>query len=235
MLRRMRIPKTRPMIKPHRAHGRFADDALPHADTCFFNVELPAYSSKEIMRKRLETVVSLEWGMSGDVVGNSVGVHDPMRWDEVESSEASRPADGELIFFDSESTDDEAETDFRSPPFVSHRGSGVLRGRRLPDFPLPERHVPRDDSVASLMNLSRYSNSQAQENRRNVHSAMDAPFRPSSRPPAPTLRPPRQVHRRNDRRERAQREQGRADGLEPRHPFDMPASDVDGDDDGNAE
>jgi other hect domain ubiquitin protein ligase E3 len=40
------------MIKPamKTSHG---DGALPKADTCFFNLELPDYSSKEIMRQRI--------------------------------------------------------------------------------------------------------------------------------------------------------------------------------------
>lgn len=40
------------MIKPamKTQHG---DGALPKADTCFFNLELPDYSSKDIMRERI--------------------------------------------------------------------------------------------------------------------------------------------------------------------------------------
>jgi other hect domain ubiquitin protein ligase E3 len=40
------------MIKPTivNKHG---DGALPKADTCFFNFELPDYSSKEIMKQRI--------------------------------------------------------------------------------------------------------------------------------------------------------------------------------------
>jgi hypothetical protein len=40
------------MIKPamKTVHG---DGALPKADTCFFNLELPDYSSKEIMKQRI--------------------------------------------------------------------------------------------------------------------------------------------------------------------------------------
>eukprot|EP00466_Bigelowiella_natans_P003560 jgi/Bigna1/53732/estExt_Genewise1Plus.C_230121 len=49
--------------------ARQQDDALPHADTCFFNIEIPAYSSEEIMRQRLTTVVDMDWGMSGDDIG----------------------------------------------------------------------------------------------------------------------------------------------------------------------
>jgi len=54
------------MIKPSRVSGPAQDYALPHADTCFFNVELPAYSSEALMRERLTTVIGLDWGMSGD-------------------------------------------------------------------------------------------------------------------------------------------------------------------------
>lgn len=40
------------MIKPamRTQHG---DGALPKADTCFFNLELPDYSSKEVMKQRI--------------------------------------------------------------------------------------------------------------------------------------------------------------------------------------
>ena len=40
------------MIKPamKNTHG---DGALPKADTCFFNLELPDYSSKEVMSQRI--------------------------------------------------------------------------------------------------------------------------------------------------------------------------------------
>lgn len=40
------------MIKPamKNIHG---DGALPKADTCFFNLELPDYSSKEVMKQRI--------------------------------------------------------------------------------------------------------------------------------------------------------------------------------------
>lgn len=45
---------TRMMLKPYAAKpGAAVDDAFPKADTCFFNLMLPAYSSLEILRKRL--------------------------------------------------------------------------------------------------------------------------------------------------------------------------------------
>ena len=53
------------LINPSRSRGH-ADDALPHADTCFFNVEIPAYSSDAVMKSRLLTAISADWGMGGD-------------------------------------------------------------------------------------------------------------------------------------------------------------------------
>lgn len=48
--------------------GQNPDDAFPRADTCFFNLELPAYSSEEVMREKLSTVINLNSGMDGDDV-----------------------------------------------------------------------------------------------------------------------------------------------------------------------
>jgi len=61
-------PRIRMLIKPSKPPkaGGSQDAMLPHADTCFFNVELPDYSSLEVMRERLTTLVEMEWGMSGD-------------------------------------------------------------------------------------------------------------------------------------------------------------------------
>lgn len=40
------------MIKPA-MRAQQGDGALPKADTCFFNLELPDYSSKEVMKQRI--------------------------------------------------------------------------------------------------------------------------------------------------------------------------------------
>ncbi len=48
-----------------------ADGLLPRADTCFFNLELPAYSSVEVMRARMTTVATLDCGLDGDDVDAS--------------------------------------------------------------------------------------------------------------------------------------------------------------------
>lgn len=36
------------------------DQALPKADTCFFNIELPKYSTKNIMKERVLLAVNLD-------------------------------------------------------------------------------------------------------------------------------------------------------------------------------
>jgi other hect domain ubiquitin protein ligase E3 len=41
------------MIKPSMRKGGNEEAALPKADTCFFNLELPNYKTKEVMRERL--------------------------------------------------------------------------------------------------------------------------------------------------------------------------------------
>lgn len=51
--------QTRFMIKPamNTKHG---DGALPKADTCFFNFELPNYSSKDIMKQRILLAINTD-------------------------------------------------------------------------------------------------------------------------------------------------------------------------------
>jgi hypothetical protein len=44
------------------------DEMLPHADTCFFNLTLPPYSSEDVMFKRLVTVITFDSGLNGDDV-----------------------------------------------------------------------------------------------------------------------------------------------------------------------
>jgi hypothetical protein len=45
---------------------RRVDALFPTADTCFFNVMLPAYSSLEVMRAKLLEIVTMDaWGMDG--------------------------------------------------------------------------------------------------------------------------------------------------------------------------
>lgn len=48
------------MIKPMIASNRNQDQSLPKADTCFFNIELPDYTSKAIMKEKLLLAVNLD-------------------------------------------------------------------------------------------------------------------------------------------------------------------------------
>jgi E3 ubiquitin-protein ligase HERC2 len=60
-------PKIRLLIKaPVLGKNKKVDEILPRADTCFFNLTLPAYSDLATMRKRLTLLLQLDWGMSGD-------------------------------------------------------------------------------------------------------------------------------------------------------------------------
>lgn len=42
------------------AKNKNEDQALPRADTCFFNIELPDYSTKAIMREKILLAVNLD-------------------------------------------------------------------------------------------------------------------------------------------------------------------------------
>lgn len=48
------------MIKPMLSANKNQDLALPKADTCFFNIELPDYSTKAIMKQRILLAVNLD-------------------------------------------------------------------------------------------------------------------------------------------------------------------------------
>ncbi|KAG6623587.1 putative Hect-domain containing peotein [Phytophthora cinnamomi] len=58
---------TRLLIKaPPQGDGVNQDALLPKADTCFFNIELPVYSSEEIMREKLLLAITLCTSLDGD-------------------------------------------------------------------------------------------------------------------------------------------------------------------------
>ncbi|GMF37079.1 unnamed protein product [Phytophthora fragariaefolia] len=58
---------TRLLIKaPPQDDGVNQDALLPKADTCFFNIELPVYSSEEIMREKLLLAITLCTSLDGD-------------------------------------------------------------------------------------------------------------------------------------------------------------------------
>jgi hypothetical protein len=48
------------MIKPMINNKSNHDQALPKADTCFFNIELPNYSSKQIMKEKILLAINLD-------------------------------------------------------------------------------------------------------------------------------------------------------------------------------
>jgi len=49
------------------------DKQLPHADTCFFNVSLPAYSSQLLMKERLLIAITHTMSMDGDTATTEEG------------------------------------------------------------------------------------------------------------------------------------------------------------------
>jgi hypothetical protein len=48
------------MIKPSMNDSGPADKLLPRADTCFFNIELPDYSTEAIMRERIMLAINTD-------------------------------------------------------------------------------------------------------------------------------------------------------------------------------
>lgn len=58
------------MIRPA-LYTNNVDKALPKADTCFFNLELPNYSTKEILKERLLLAINTDCdGMNADNLEN---------------------------------------------------------------------------------------------------------------------------------------------------------------------
>lgn len=52
--------QTRFMIKPSSLPEAIHDKALPKADTCFFNLELPKYSTKAILKAKLLLAINTD-------------------------------------------------------------------------------------------------------------------------------------------------------------------------------
>ncbi len=48
------------MIKPSMNDSGPPDKSLPRADTCFFNIELPDYSTKQVMRDRIMLAINTD-------------------------------------------------------------------------------------------------------------------------------------------------------------------------------
>uniref|UniRef100_K3WUL9 HECT domain-containing protein n=1 Tax=Globisporangium ultimum (strain ATCC 200006 / CBS 805.95 / DAOM BR144) TaxID=431595 RepID=K3WUL9_GLOUD len=66
---------TRLLIKVPPATAKNQDDLLPKADTCFFNIELPAYSTEEIMREKLLLAITLCTSLDGDDQAGHMGIY----------------------------------------------------------------------------------------------------------------------------------------------------------------
>lgn len=61
------------MIKPNMRAGN-QDEIYPRSDTCFFNFELPQYSSKEVLKQKLVTAIYLDAdSMDADVAEDEDG------------------------------------------------------------------------------------------------------------------------------------------------------------------
>lgn len=52
------------------------DSQLPHAETCFFNVSLPKYSSEKIMREKLLIAITNTHSMDGETILDNNAAHD---------------------------------------------------------------------------------------------------------------------------------------------------------------
>jgi len=53
--------------------GTAHDTQLPHADTCFFNVTLPAYSTQKLMKEKLLIAITNTISMDGDTTNQEEG------------------------------------------------------------------------------------------------------------------------------------------------------------------
>jgi hypothetical protein len=53
-----------------------ADIRLPHAETCFFNIKLPAYSSVEVMRERLLYAITHTKTIDADLQEDNININD---------------------------------------------------------------------------------------------------------------------------------------------------------------
>jgi len=80
---------------PSTEQGQRPDDRFPRADTCFFNLELPEYSSLEVMRKRWHVVINISSGMDGDDPQRGGDLVDESFGDEMDEDEYDEEDDDE--------------------------------------------------------------------------------------------------------------------------------------------
>lgn len=82
------------MIKPMLANQANQDQALPKADTCFFNIELPDYSTKAIMKEKILLAVNLD-NVSINADENMMNNEDNPLMNEIDSYEQEEDYDEE--------------------------------------------------------------------------------------------------------------------------------------------
>jgi len=63
------LSKTRLQIKQSSLRTANQDSILPKSDTCFFNLELPKYTSKQALRDKLVLAITVTMSMNGDDPG----------------------------------------------------------------------------------------------------------------------------------------------------------------------
>ena len=62
---RSRLPKEEPWSRPFKlTYKNAGDELLPIAHTCFFQLELPQYTTDKVMHDRL--LVAINYGVSGE-------------------------------------------------------------------------------------------------------------------------------------------------------------------------
>ena len=62
---RSRLPKEEPWSRPFKlTYKNAGDEMLPIAHTCFFQLELPQYTTDKVMHDRL--LVAINYGVSGE-------------------------------------------------------------------------------------------------------------------------------------------------------------------------
>jgi other hect domain ubiquitin protein ligase E3 len=70
--------------------GQSPDERFPRADTCFFNLELPAYTSLDVLRRQLTRGINLSSDMDGDAPQRGLGPgpdEEEMEYDEEDDEE----------------------------------------------------------------------------------------------------------------------------------------------------
>jgi other hect domain ubiquitin protein ligase E3 len=75
--------------------GQSPDERFPRADTCFFNLELPAYTSLDVLRRQLTRGITLSSDMDGDAPQRGQGVLDDEEMERDEEEDDEEMEEGE--------------------------------------------------------------------------------------------------------------------------------------------